>query len=113
MHNPMQHQLHNIPPPPGPCHLPTHLLRLVTLKNFTSRPTTRMMYSIGSHPETTFNQSARLHPNQPWQYPFLDQLQHQPAQKRRRRHIITSDSDDENSVAIPDISADPSLSFSF
>ncbi|KAK8666061.1 hypothetical protein V6N13_006213 [Hibiscus sabdariffa] len=45
--------------------------------------------------------------------PDEEQAAHQPAQKRRRRHIITSDSDDENSAAIPDTSADPSLSFTF
>ncbi|KAK8597036.1 hypothetical protein V6N12_065513 [Hibiscus sabdariffa] len=43
--------------------------------------------------------------------PEEEQAGHQPAQKRRRYHIITSDSEDEQSAAIPDTSAEPSLSF--
>ncbi|KAK8708220.1 hypothetical protein V6N13_059264 [Hibiscus sabdariffa] len=43
--------------------------------------------------------------------PKEEQAAHQPAQKRRRYHIITSDSEDEQSATIPDTSAEPSLSF--
>ncbi|KAK8662703.1 hypothetical protein V6N13_024594 [Hibiscus sabdariffa] len=42
-----------------------------------------------------------------------EEATHQPAQKRRPRHIITSDSDDDHSAAVPTSSADPSLSFTF
>ncbi|KAK8560296.1 hypothetical protein V6N12_013095 [Hibiscus sabdariffa] len=42
-----------------------------------------------------------------------EEADHQPAQKRRRRHIITSDSDADCSAAVPTSSADASLSFTF
>ncbi|KAK8597324.1 hypothetical protein V6N12_065795 [Hibiscus sabdariffa] len=42
-----------------------------------------------------------------------EEATHQPAQKRRRCHIITSDSDDDCSAAVPTSSADASLSFTF
>ncbi|KAK8601165.1 hypothetical protein V6N12_051007 [Hibiscus sabdariffa] len=42
-----------------------------------------------------------------------EEAAHQPAQKRRRCHIITSDSDDDCSAAVPTSSADHSLSFTF
>ncbi|KAK8540258.1 hypothetical protein V6N12_046546 [Hibiscus sabdariffa] len=42
-----------------------------------------------------------------------EEATHQPAQKRRRCHIITSNSDDDCSAAVPTSSADPSLSFTF
>ncbi|KAK8512056.1 hypothetical protein V6N13_023093 [Hibiscus sabdariffa] len=42
-----------------------------------------------------------------------EEADYQPAQKRRRRNVITSDSDEDHSAAVPTSSADASLSFTF
>ncbi|KAK8667627.1 hypothetical protein V6N13_007775 [Hibiscus sabdariffa] len=42
-----------------------------------------------------------------------EEADNQPAQKRRRRNVITSDSDEDHSAAVPTSSVDASLSFTF
>ncbi|KAK8619651.1 hypothetical protein V6N13_135933 [Hibiscus sabdariffa] len=42
-----------------------------------------------------------------------EEADHQPAQKRRRHNVITSDSDEDHSAAVPTSSADASFSLTF
>ncbi|KAL4363813.1 hypothetical protein GQ457_04G021970 [Hibiscus cannabinus] len=130
--NPRQHQLQTSPPPPSPFHLPTPLQSLETLKK-TAAPAEVPILSLAPTPANSAL-AARITPDSPARRkgkapvgrtvsrhapssPDEEEQLQRPAKRQRRCHIITVDSDDDSSDAVPisqpEKSVDPSLSSTF